>query len=185
MNSRETALEKPGITSSPLTPPRPPPQQLVQLSNRSCGRATFVRPICNCPDGPSGLTGGPCAPLSAHVVHRYPLEINLLLGYLAEENQKRKYLLTYSKHFDIYNTRTGFGYPSRKTWISIYTIQITDIHEWISIITQIILDILFNRFVFGYLILYICIYLVRLPIGIIPFRYLSAKVRGVKFPDLF
>ena len=36
---------------------------------------------------------------------------NLLLRYLAEENQKCRYLLTYSRHSDILNTRTRFRYP--------------------------------------------------------------------------
>ena len=66
-------------------------------------------PMFNCPDRPSGHIGGPCAPGPAPVVHRYPLKY---ISY--------RYLLTESKHLNIYRTSTGFGYPSKKTRISEY-----------------------------------------------------------------
>ena len=114
------------------------PRYILHLVGRvapaSGGRAPLVRPIVNCQ-----YSGPPVAPLVGPALlgrRQWGSDIhgnNLQLGYLAEENQKFRYLLTYSRHSDIQSTRTRFRYPSRKTWISIYTKQIIDIHTWISI----------------------------------------------------
>ena len=110
------------VHANPLPPPptHPPPQQQQPPPNSQTALAGGCRAYAcasrapNLPGqpqwSPGGLGTGPCS-------RQWCIDIpgNKSWTWISEEKQKCRYLLTKSKPLVFYRTRTGYGYPSKKS----------------------------------------------------------------------